>query len=158
MSTDLVHSDLTSDSQQKILKLFDELKTLMPFLINLTPEDRRSLPRMGPKSRAFVDQGLVTAEQNPGILPRNFDLEEYRHHIEQLRLLEPLVLMSEQLNSLLEDTFTGIGSDCYSHTLVVYQTAKLAGKGSGLDPHLDSLAKRFARRTPGQSDAPSTEK
>lgn len=88
----------------------------------------------------------------------NFDLAEYRHHIEQLRLLEPLVLMSEQLNSLLEDTFTGMGSDCYNPTLVVYQSAKLAGKGSGLDPHLDSLAKRFAHRSPGKGDTSPAEK
>ncbi len=158
MSADLVKSDLTPELQQRILNLFQDVKTLMPYLINLPPEDRRALPKMGPKSRAFVDQGLVTAEQNPGILPRNFDLEEYRHHVEQLRLLEPLVMMSEQLNSLMEDTFIGMGSDCYTHTLVVYQTAKMAGKGSGLDPHLDSLAKRFARRSPSKDDTSPTEK
>ena len=155
MSTDLVKSNLNTEVQQQIIERFQEIKNLMPFLINLTPEDRRGLPKMGPKSRAFVDQGLVTAEQNPGILPRNFDLEEYRHQIEQLRLLEPIVLMSEQVNSLMEDSFTGMGSDCYSHTLVVYQVSKMAGKGSGLDPHLDSLAKRFARRSPGKDDTPS---
>ena len=46
----------------------------------------------------------------------------------------------------------------YTYTLVVYHSAKLAGKGSGLAPHLDSLTKRFAHRSPGKGNTPPAEK
>ena len=45
--------------------------------LDLTTADRRSLPKLGDKSRAFIDHGLVLASQNSGILPRNFDLDQY---------------------------------------------------------------------------------
>jgi hypothetical protein len=121
----------------------------MPIMVDLTVEDRRSLPKMGDKSRAFVDQGLVLATQNEGILPCNFDLDEYRRDVALVRQLEPVVLAMRQLMKRLEDTYMAAGSDAYSQTLVVYQAAKLAGKGGALDEHLDSLARRFAHKSPG---------
>ena len=108
---------------------------------------------MGDKSRAFVDQGLVLATQNDGILPRNFDLNQYRNEVALVRELEPVVLAMRQLMKRLEDTYTAVGSDAYSQTLVVYQAAKLAGKTGALDQHLDSLAKRFAHKSPGPGKA-----
>jgi hypothetical protein len=56
--------------------LIGQIQNLLPFLIDLNADERRALPKLGDKSRAFVDQGLVLAVQNPGILPRNFDLDE----------------------------------------------------------------------------------
>ncbi|MDT4330064.1 hypothetical protein ACQE3E_03295 [Methylomonas sp. MED-D] len=106
---------------------------------------------MGGKSRAFVDQGLALATQNTGILPRIFDLDEYRADVEMVRNLEPLMMAMRQLMKKMEDTFLAAGSDAYTQTLVVYQSAKLAGKDGSLDEHLDSLGKRFARKTPGSS-------
>ena len=57
----------------------------------------------------------------------------------------------------MEDTFMAIGSDAYSQTLVIYQVAKLADKSGLLDEHLDSLAQRFARKSPGQDKTPNTQ-
>jgi hypothetical protein len=41
------------------------LRQKPPFLIDLTTEERRRLPRIGDKSRRFVEQALQVAEQNP---------------------------------------------------------------------------------------------
>ena len=130
-----------------------DIQAKMPFMIDLTVDDRRSLPKLGDKSRAFVDHGLVLATQNEGILPRNFDLDEYRRDVALVRQLEPVVLAMRQLMKRLEDTYMAAGSDAYSQTLVVYQVAKLAGKCGALDEHLDSLARRFAHKSPGPGNA-----
>jgi hypothetical protein len=129
--------------------LVNEIQSNLPFLIDLTTDDRRTLPKMGDKSRTFVDQGLVLATQNQGILPRNFDPEEYRRDVSLVRQLEPVVLSMRQLMKRIEDTYLAAGSDAYGQTLVVYQAAKLAGKDGSLDEHLDSLGRRFARKSPG---------
>ena len=73
-----------------------------------------------------------------------------------VRQLEPIVLAMRQLMKRLEDTFMAVGSDAYSQTLVVYQAAKMADKNGLLDEHLDSLAQRFARKSPGQDKTPAT--
>ena len=153
MTNDLIKGELLPEQQQAVLQAMIDIQAKLPFLIDLTAEDRRSLPKMGDKSRAFVDQGLVLATQNEGILPRNFDLDEYRRDVALTRQLEPLVLTMRQLMKWLEDTYIAAGSDAYSHTLIVYQAAKLAGKGGALDEHLDSLARRFAHKSPDPGNA-----
>lgn len=146
MNNDLIHGELPTEQQQAVLQALADLQSKLPFLIDLTVEDRRSLPKMGDKSRAFVDQGLVLANQNENILPRNFDLDEYRRDVALVRQLEPIVLAVKQFASRLDDTYLAAGSDAYSQTLVVYQAAKLAGKDGSLNQHLDGLSKRFARK------------
>lgn len=94
MNNDLVKGEVSADQLQGILDLVSQIQKQLPFLIDLNANDRRSLPKLGDKSRAFVDQGLVLATQNSGILPRNFDIEEYRRDVALVRQLEPVVLGS----------------------------------------------------------------
>ena len=147
MNNDLVKGELSADQQNAVLGLIGQIQSLLPFLIDLDADERRALPKLGDKSRAFVDQGLVLAVQNPGILPRSFDLDEYQRDVTLVRQLEPLVLALGQLQGRLEDTFLAAGSDAYSQTLLVYQAAKLAGKNGALEQHLDGLSRRFARKS-----------
>jgi hypothetical protein len=123
MTNDLIKGDLLPEQQQAVLNSLHDIQTKLPFLIDLTVDDRRTLPKMGDRSRAFVDQGLVMATQNEGILPRNFDLEEYRRDVALVRQLEPIVLAARQLIKRIEDTYLAAGSDAYGQTLVVYQAA-----------------------------------
>lgn len=155
MSTEYIKGELLPEQQKAVFQALDEIQAQMPFLIDLTMEDRRNLPKMGDKSRTFVDQGLVLATQNQDILPRNFDLDEYRSDVALVRQMEQVVFKLRQLTRRAEDTFIAAGSDAYTQTLVVYQSAKLAGKNGALDEHLDGLARRFARKSsgPGKSAA-----
>lgn len=156
MSRDLIQGVLSPEQQQAALQTLAQLQSQLPFLTDLSIDERKTLPKMGDKSRSFVDQGLALANQNPGILPRDFDLEEYRRDVNLVRQLEPLVLAMREMMSRLEDTYLAAGSDAYSQTLLVYQVAKLAGKHGALDQHLDSLGRRFARKASGAaSNGPS---
>jgi hypothetical protein len=147
MNQDLVHGELSIEQQHAVMDLIGQIRNQLPFLIDLNADDRRNLPKLGNKSRAFVDQGLALANQNPGILPRSFDLEEYGRDVALVRQLEPLVMALGQLQGRLEDTLLAAGSDAYSQTVLVYQAAKLAGKDGSLEQHLDALGRRFARKS-----------
>ncbi len=87
MINNLIKGELPSDQQTALLQTIIEIQTKLPFLIDLTTADRRSLPKLGDKSRAFIDHGLVLANQNSGILPRNFDLDRKRSISRVLPLL-----------------------------------------------------------------------
>lgn len=148
MNKDIIKGTLSSEQQQAVLQAIADIESKLPFLIDLTAEERRGLLKLGDKSRAFVAQGLLVATQNPGILARNFDIDEYRRDNELYRQLEPIVLAMKQLTKRIDDSFLAVGSDAYSQTLVVYQAAKIAGKDGSLAPHLDTLGRRFARKSP----------
>lgn len=52
-----------------MLSAVNTIKEKLPFLIDLSPDDRHALPKMGDKRSGFVQQALEIAEQNPDILP-----------------------------------------------------------------------------------------
>jgi hypothetical protein len=156
MINNLIKGELPTDQQTALLQAINDIQSKLPFLLDLTTADRRSLPKLGDKSRTFIDHGLILATQNTGILPRNFDLDQYSQKVMLVRQLEPVILAMRQLMKRMEDTFMAIGSDAYSQTLVVYRAAKLANKNGLLDEHLDSLAQRFARKSLGQDTPPDT--
>nr|VFJ44010.1 MAG: hypothetical protein BECKDK2373C_GA0170839_100729 [Candidatus Kentron sp. DK]VFJ53468.1 MAG: hypothetical protein BECKDK2373B_GA0170837_104228 [Candidatus Kentron sp. DK] len=46
----------------------------MPFLINLTVQERKGIFKAGPDSISFIRNALTAAEDHPDILPRSFDV------------------------------------------------------------------------------------
>jgi hypothetical protein len=147
MPDNRISASLSQADRQAVLDALNTIRTKLPFLIDLSPEERRTLPRMGDKSRGFVAQALEVAEQNPDILPRSFDVSEMRKDVELLSALSPVLAALAQLNELVDDTYMAVGSEAYAAALLVYQFARAAGKGSALDSALDALGQRFARKS-----------
>lgn len=140
---------LTDADRDNVLGLLNDIRTRLPFLIDLTIEERQSLPKMGDKSRAFVNQAATLAEQNDDFLPRSFDVAEMRRDVDLTNQLLPILTALAQLIEFVEDTYLLAGSDAYSAALIVYNSAKRNGQGEALDNLLDALGQRFARKSKG---------
>jgi hypothetical protein len=150
MSNSPISAQLSQADRDAVMAAIATIKAKLPFLIDLSAEERKALPKMGDKSRAFVSKALEVASQNTDILPKAFDLEEMRKDVELAEALYPVVLGLNQLQELVEDTYTLVGSEAYAAALLVYTYAKAAGKGSGLDSAVDEMGKRFARKARGK--------
>jgi hypothetical protein len=147
MPDNRISASLSQADRQAVLDALNTIRTKLPFLIDLSPEERKALPKMGDTGRGFVAQALEIAEQNPDILPRSFDVAEMRKDVELLDALLPVVTAFAQLNELLDDSYVAVGSEAYAAALLVYQYVRAAGKGSALDAALDALGQRFARKS-----------
>lgn len=144
-----VSAILTPEDKQAIMEAITTIREKLSFLVDLTPDDRRSLPKMGDKSRAFVKKAAEVAQQNEGILPRAFDLEEMLKDVQLSEDLYPILLAVGQLHELIDDTYLTVGSEAYAGALLIYNAAKMNNLG-GLDDALDELGKRFARKSRGK--------
>ncbi len=122
------------------------IKSKLPFLVDLTAEERKALPKMGDKSQAFVTKALEVATQNPDFLPRAFDLDEMRRDVELFEKMYPIVVALSQLQELVDDTAMAAGSEAYAAALQVYHYAKASGQGSGLEGMVSEMGQRFARK------------
>jgi hypothetical protein len=142
-----ISAALTQSDRDAVLAAIATIKQKLPFLMDLTLEERKALPKMGDKSRAFVTKALEVATQNPDFLPRAFDLDEMRKDVQLFETMYPIVMAMTQLQELLDDTYVTVGSEAYSSALQVYNYAKASGQGSGLEAVVDELGQRFARRT-----------
>lgn len=156
MPDNRISTTLSQADQQAVLAAVQTIREKLPFLIDLTPDERRSLPKVGDSGRGFVTQALTVATQNEDILPRSFDVEEMRKDVALLDSLQPVLTSLAQLCELVEDTYIAVGSEAYTAALLVYQYARSAGKGSALDGALDALGQRFARKSRTPPAAPKT--
>ncbi|HEX3558409.1 MAG TPA: hypothetical protein VHU19_04350 [Pyrinomonadaceae bacterium] len=159
MPDNRISASLSQADQQAVLAAINTIRTKLPFLVDLSPEERHALPKMGDKSRGFVAQSLDLATQNPDILPRTFDVEEMRKDVDLLSALSPVLTALSQIFELVEDTYIAVGSEAYTSALLVYQYARAGGKGAALDNALDGLGQRFARKSrSAQPPAPASNK
>ncbi|MFB2769729.1 hypothetical protein ACE1AT_10635 [Pelatocladus sp. BLCC-F211] len=147
MSRIPISSTLSQTDRDALLKAIATIKEKLPFLIDLSAEERKALPKMGDKSRAFVSKALEVATQNPEFLPRSFDLEEMRKDVQLFEALYPLLLSLTQLQELVDNTCLAVGSEAYAAALQVYSYAKTSGQGSGLNAVVDQMGQRFARQS-----------
>ncbi len=146
MSVSLISATLTKEDQNAVMDAVATIKAKLPFLVDLSAEERKALPKMGDKSRAFVSKALEVATQNPDFLPRSFDLEELRKDVQLFEALYPLLLSMTQLQELLDDTCLAVGSEAYAAALQVYSYAKASGNGGGMDAVVGEMGQRFARK------------
>jgi hypothetical protein len=146
MATNKVTAKLSAADREAVMEAISTIRQKLPFLIDLSMEERKALPKLGDKSRAFVSKALEIAAQNPDFLPRSFDLDEMRRDMELFEALYPVLLSLTQLQELVDDTSVAVGSEAYAAGLLVYNYAKASGKGAGLDSMVDDLGRRFARK------------
>ena len=147
MPDNRVSAELSEADQQAVLAAIETIRQKLPFLIDLTPEQRRSLPKMGDKSRAFVSKALTIAQHNSNFLPRSFSVEEMGRDVGLIESLQPIMVSLTRLFEQLEDTYTEVGSEAYSAALVVYQYGRTSSDGESLESLLDDMAQRFARKS-----------
>ncbi len=156
MQDNKISATLSDADRQAVMTAINTIREKLPFLTDLTPEERRTLPKMGDRGRVFVTQALELATQNPNILPGGFDAAEMRKDVELLDGLGPIMTALMQLGELAEDTYMAVGSEAYTSALLIYQYARAAGRGAALDDALDGLARRFARKTTKTTPNPAT--
>jgi len=75
----------------------------MSFLINLTPEERSNLPKMGDKSIPFVEKTLELAVTNPQLVPPFVNVEELRKDFSLAMELRDILIIVKQLYEKLDD-------------------------------------------------------
>lgn len=143
MTSNRISTMLSQAGREAVMSAVTTIREKLPFLIDLSAEERKSLPKMGHKSRAFVSKALEVAKQNPDFLPWSFDLNEMQQDVELFETLFPLQLSLTQLQELVDDTTMAVGSEAYAAALVVYNFAKASGQGSGLDAVVDEMGQRI---------------
>ncbi|MBW4473697.1 MAG: hypothetical protein KME45_25475 [Stenomitos rutilans HA7619-LM2] len=148
-----ISATLDAKDRDAVMAAVTTIREKLPFLIDLTADDRKALPKMGDKSRAFVSKALEVATQNPDFLPRSFDLEELRRDVQLFEAMYPIVVALTQLQELVDDTCLAAGSEAYAAALQVYNYAKASGQGAGLDAVVGEMGQRFARK-PRKTKAP----
>lgn len=148
--------DITTTAEQNAgaTAALEGLIEAMPYLITLTPTERRRMLKMGERTEGFARTALEAAAQFPGAIPPGLDTAQLTR---DLGLRDNLAGMELALGSLLQkvrDTRIVAGSDLYSGALDIYQALQRHGFEEGVDAAVNQLSLRF-RRTAATEPTPT---
>jgi len=139
-----IEASLSDDDLKEIKAAISVIEQKMPFLVNLTVDERRRLYKMGDKRLAFVQNSLKAAESNRGILPNSFNYEGYVKDCELAAKLTEVIMALRQITEQTDDTLMAVGSEAVSSSLTVYEYVKTAAKKTaGLKTIADQLGSLF---------------
>lgn len=137
---------LSQSDRDAMLSLINQMREMLPFLRDLTAEERRALLGMAEKNRAFAGKVLEVILHNPDFLPRSFDIEKFQQELATFDRLSTVLMSLNQLRDLVDATITAIGSEAYEDALTAYRHAKVSGQGASLEGMLAEMGQRFARK------------
>lgn len=155
MSQNLLSLQFSPEQLAAIDAALASLESALAGLIALTPDQRRALTKMGPKSEAFCRQTLTVLSQNTQIIPPSVNLTEAQADLATLDALRPRLARLERLTERANDTDAALGSDVMALALEGYALLKFAGKNQGLEGLRKDLSARFAR-SGGKPEATQT--
>ena len=151
-----VSAVLDENTVASVMAAIAEIKTKLPFLIDLASDELKELPRLGGKNLIFTSKALALVKQDVGFMPRDFSVEEMEKDVTLFSNLQGVRTEIAKLAEMVEDTYIEVGSEAYAAALVVYANAKRNGANTvGMDDSLDEMSKRFYKKskpaTPPQS-------
>ncbi|MEN6545243.1 MAG: hypothetical protein ABFE07_04305 [Armatimonadia bacterium] len=150
-----VSGAITAAQSTAVVTAVGTVRSNVTCLRNLTPDDRRTIPKMGGKSFLFVAQVLQAAKANNGKLPASFDLAGFEADLALYNALLPLATQITQLAELFDDTMLALGSDLYSESLEAYGYLKAGNASAGLDELKATMSKRFMRSKSTKEETPA---
>ncbi len=121
----------------------DEIRALLIFLVDLDMDERRSLPKIGAESRAFVESCLKIRGSQNSFLLRRLDGTLFATDASLWRALEQLRIRLTRLAGLVKDTELLAGSEGYLAKLEVCAAVKGSGDGVVLEELVNGSEGRF---------------
>jgi len=141
-----IDATLSAADLQAVKDAFTTVLAKLPFLVNLTAEERKGGFKAGPDSLSFVTNALTAAQANPEILPISFSTAAFKRDVDLSAVLTELSTLAASVASQIDDTRMAVGSEAMQQANQVYSYVKTAAKTTpGLKPVAAQLGERFQR-------------
>lgn len=153
-----ISAALTSASVTAIQEAIQTIRTKLPFLLSLTNEERRKLPKLGDNRLALDEDAHALMLAHPDFVPAFFSLEELEKDRALRSQLDGIRLSLESLLNDVEGTEMELGSEMLLAYLAFYASAQQGAKRGVTSGQavLDVLSKYFARSKAAATPAPAT--
>lgn len=122
---------------------------LAPYVVALTPEQRKTIPKMSDGTEPFVDKVMDYAVNNAEFLPPFVNQAELQKDWNATSNLLPLLRIVDQIKDTMSDTAMLAGSEAYVGALSYYNSVKQAAKVNAPEAKAiyEDLRKRFEKKS-----------
>nr|VFJ42712.1 MAG: hypothetical protein BECKFW1821A_GA0114235_100254 [Candidatus Kentron sp. FW] len=139
-----IDATLSPADVKAIKAAVDTIEQKLPFLVNLTPKERKALFKAGPDSVSFLQNALDAARDHPNILPPTFDTPAFQHDVELFTAMTDVDAVIAALAAEVDDTRMAVGGEAMQEASQVYTYVKAAAKTTpGLKAVAEQLGERF---------------
>jgi len=153
MTVPVVEADFTDENAQKVTADIQEIRTEMPFLINITNDDKKHIAKIAVGSVGWMEEVLNYMTANPKFVPPYVTVSKVSNQVELTKKLAPIAAAVDQVNSMLDSTFAVVGSQAYAAARSFYVSVEDAAKKNvpGAKAIYEELKKRFPGHPKGGS-------
>jgi hypothetical protein len=127
-----------------------QLRDVLPPMHNLTPKARQRVPKLGMRTRGFVDAALNAARADVGLLPQSIALSDFVAQDDLLRGLGLVQTQVADIKSRLDDAVLLVGSHVYSISRTVYALMKTDAAKAKLPAQKALMKQRFTAKKTSQ--------
>ena len=133
----------------------DTIRTNLPFLLSLTTDERKALPKLGDGRVALLEDAYPLMVANPDLVPSYVDITEVTKDHDLRNGLDPILNSLGTLYQDVEDTEILAGAELYNAIRAFYLNCQEAAKRGTTSAQaiVGVLAKYFAR--PGRAPKPT---
>ena len=158
-SDNRISIEITAAQKTAIVNAVTALKTaLTGIIINLTKDERQSLPKIADKTLAFDEKCKAYMAARPELVPSFLDTAELALDRKLIEDLLPCLRELAPICEGLEDTVSLAYTDVYVADLAFHANVKQAAKRGvpGTDTIYDDLKERFPGRPKAEPPTPPT--
>jgi len=143
---DRVNAIATPAQVTAIKTAFQTISTNLPSLAGLTADERKSLTTIDVGNKAFTEDAINAAVNNPNLVPAYISIANMKNDLTLFTQLDELSAMASQLCERIEDTKMLAGSEAYGAALSLYKAFGAAADAGvpGTKGIVEQLKKRFA--------------
>jgi hypothetical protein len=154
----MISASLSQNDMAEIKTAIQTIVSKVPFLINITDDQRKAGLKLGDKTIAFVDKVVDYQKDSPNLILAYVDTAEFskdyrltKDLFEIMRTLKPLV-------QRIEDTATEAGIESLASALSYYNAVRIAAKQGEENAKViyDDLQKRFPGGSPAKQPVDNT--
>lgn len=142
-------SAVLTDAQITALRTaISTIESTLPFLIGLTSEERKSMPKISDANKTFTEDASAALLVNPELFPVYVKPAELANDLKLYQQLDEFVQRIAKFSEKLTDTQSLAGSEAYVSALTVYRLAESAANAgvAGADTLYNQLRNRFAEQ------------
>jgi hypothetical protein len=147
---------VSAEAKQQILTKIDEIFQLLPFLVNLTPDDKRGMATIGTERLGMDVAYSAQMFAHPELVPSYVDMAELGKDRALFLVLAELSGRVKELLESLTDTSHVTGSDLYMAYMTFYANVQQAERRNvpGATAILQDLQRFIPRGRRRQPESP----
>jgi hypothetical protein len=142
-----ISATVSAQDRADILAAFGTIKAKLPFLINLTPVERRRMPSISTERGGMNDTFPMEMGLHADLVPTYVEMAEVTKDVGLWLVLDEITACAREVCEGIEDTKQAVGNDLYLAYLAFYNNVAQAAKRgvAGMDALYTNLRRYFSR-------------